>query len=79
MKFKDWVPPLGIRAAWLQPTQYTELESILGAALDALVSHDNAAAIREKREGCVELQHAKRVLAAVLESDKLFPKNPLSD
>jgi hypothetical protein len=64
MKIENWWPPGGITAFWLNP-KLTDLEQILGATLDAVVRHDRAAAKRESREGCVELQHAERVLAEI--------------
>jgi hypothetical protein len=65
MKLKDWLPPLGCRATWMEPGRFSDREAVLAAALDTLVFHDNAADRRENCPNCVELQHAMEVLNAI--------------
>lgn len=72
MTLEEYQPPLGIRAIWRNGDRFTDWEMILLGALDALVRHDRAADWREGLPGCVELQHAERVLRAMAGSD-LWP------
>lgn len=74
MKLDDWWPPLGIRATWLEPGRFTEKESVLAAALDSLVRHDNAADLRVDRPNCVELQHAMDVLNEIVGKELWAPR-----
>ena len=67
-----WWPLRGISCVWLSQ-EWTESEAILGAALQKLVAHDRAAAMREGIDGCIELQHAERVLAFYAKTAKILP------
>jgi hypothetical protein len=74
MKLDDWWSPLGIRATWLQAGRLTEREAILAAALDSLITHNNAADRREDRPDCVKLQHAMEVLNGFAGSELWKPR-----
>ena len=62
MRWQDWKPPGACRATWMGPSHLSRKERILCAALDNIISHDNAYDIRNDRPNCSEVQHGMRVL-----------------